>query len=185
MSYNIDSRMNASGDVFYFIDEIKLSPVGFLSPCAAYNDNIKKMYDQHSRHTEFTLIDTVPGNENTFIKDSINIPAALFETNSAVLKPSFNKVMDDIANRFKSKQILKIDITGYTDNIGTEEKNSSLSLARAKAVKDFIVKKLPQYKDIISVSGKGQEQPIASNATAEGRSKNRRVEIIFTIKSEK
>ena len=183
-NYNVDTRMNASGDLFFFLDEIKLSPVDFQSPCLVYQDNIKKMYEQHSRHTEFTLIDSSSQIKNSFITDSINIPSALFETNSAVLKPSFNKMMDNIMNKFSGKEILKIDVTGYTDNIGTMEKNIALSLARAKAVKDFFIKRFPQYAYHILVAGKGQEQPIASNSTEAGRSKNRRVEVIFTIQEE-
>jgi OOP family OmpA-OmpF porin len=78
------------------------------------------------------------------------------------------------------KKVAKMEITGYTDNKGLLENNLSLSIARAEAVKNYILQKMPQYNDIIFISGKGQENPIAENNTEAGRSKNRRVEIILT-----
>jgi outer membrane protein OmpA-like peptidoglycan-associated protein len=69
----------------------------------------------------------------------------------------------------------KINIVGYTDNIGSEEKNKSLSEARAKSVADYLVKGGID-KANINHKGLGSLNPIATNTTEEGRQKNRRVE---------
>ena len=68
--------------------------------------------------------------------------------------------------------------TGHTDSIGTDEYNQKLSERRAAAVKDYLVSKgMPAAK--ITTIGKGESQPVATNKTAEGRQKNRRVDIEF------
>jgi OOP family OmpA-OmpF porin len=67
-------------------------------------------------------------------------------------------------------------VEGHTDNVGADAYNMNLSKERAKAVMDYLVSKgVPATK--ISSVGYGEEKPIASNETEEGRSKNRRVEI--------
>ena len=65
---------------------------------------------------------------------------------------------------------------GYTDSIGTEQYNLGLSQRRANAVKEYLVSKGIAANRIYT-EGKGEADPIASNATREGRAQNRRVEI--------
>ncbi len=65
---------------------------------------------------------------------------------------------------------------GHTDSIGTDAYNQKLSVRRAEAVKAYLVSKGIE-KNRVYTEGKGKKQPIASNATKEGRAKNRRVEI--------
>jgi OOP family OmpA-OmpF porin len=68
--------------------------------------------------------------------------------------------------------------TGHTDSIGSDAYNQKLSERRAAAVKDYLVSKgIPASK--ITTIGKGESQPVATNKTAEGRQKNRRVDIEF------
>jgi OOP family OmpA-OmpF porin len=69
----------------------------------------------------------------------------------------------------------KIIVSGHTDNIGPKSVNQQLSIARAQAVKDYLVKK-GISASAITVAGYGEDKPIASNDTPEGRQKNRRVE---------
>ena len=184
MDYQQKDLMNKLGDVFYFIDDISLKPVSTVPLCAEYKNNIEKLYAQNYRHSDFIAIikDTEAVIKRPiFVKDTLTIPAVFFETSSAVLKPSFNQKMDSITNSFSEKKITKIDIIGHTDNKGTPEKNMQLSLARATAIKNYFINKFPQYIENIFVSGKGQDQPIATNRSEQGRTKNRRVEIILTI----
>jgi OOP family OmpA-OmpF porin len=65
---------------------------------------------------------------------------------------------------------------GHTDSIGTDAYNQRLSIRRAEAVKSYLVSKGVE-KNRVYTEGKGEKQPVADNKTAEGRAKNRRVEI--------
>ena len=73
----------------------------------------------------------------------------------------------------------KIKITGYTDNVGATEYNHKLSLQRAEAVRDYLVS-IGVDANKTEVNAGGEANPIADNATKEGRAKNRRVEIEVT-----
>ena len=186
MSYSINEKMNASGDVLYFLDEIKLTALNSKPPCMDYTNNISELYSQNYRHTDFVLIDSMLTTQKkiTLVTDTINLPSFFFETNSAILKIEVTKVIDSIVNSFSGENIIQINITGFTDNSGSEEKNMTLSLNRANAVKDVFLQRFPKYSGSIYAYGKGKEQPVASNTTVIGRSKNRRVEIVFTFQAE-
>jgi OmpA-OmpF porin, OOP family len=72
--------------------------------------------------------------------------------------------------------IEQVGITGHTDSLGAEDYNQQLSMRRANAVKNYLIER-GVNPNIMSTSGMGESSPVASNATREGRSKNRRVEI--------
>ncbi len=72
-----------------------------------------------------------------------------------------------------------MEIAGHTDNKGTSTYNVQLSDKRAKAIKEYLLKKLQLNSAAISTKAMGESNPIASNETTEGRQKNRRVEIIL------
>lgn len=102
---------------------------------------------------------------------------AFFDFDKYALKPAGKKSLDELAQQIKLVDLELIIATGYTDWIGTEAYNYKLSLRRANAVKAYLVSKgVPA--DQIKVVGKGKNDPIASNKTAAGRAKNRRVEIV-------
>ena len=71
---------------------------------------------------------------------------------------------------------MDINIIGHTDSDGSEEYNQALSVRRAESVKDYLVSE-DVNASIIDVSGEGESNPVASNATKEGRAQNRRVDI--------
>jgi OOP family OmpA-OmpF porin len=73
-------------------------------------------------------------------------------------------------------------IIGHTDSVGPEEYNQKLSLRRAEAVRDFVLRKYEVDPNIIKVSGKGESEPVADNSTKAGRAKNRRVEVIIAVR---
>ena len=101
---------------------------------------------------------------------------ALFDFDKAVLKAEGKKKLDDLITQIKGANLEVAIAVGHTDSIGTDAYNQRLSLARASAVKAYMVNQgIPD--NLVRVEGKGKSQPIASNATAEGRAKNRRVEI--------
>lgn len=101
---------------------------------------------------------------------------ALFDFDKAVLKAEGRKNLDELVQRIKGVQLDVVIAVGHTDAIGSDAYNMGLSLRRAEAVKAYLVNQgIPA--DQIRTEGKGKTQPVASNATAEGRSQNRRVEI--------
>ncbi len=101
----------------------------------------------------------------------------LFDFNKFTLKKEAKKALGVVGDYIKYKKAKKIVITGYTDNIGSDEYNLKLSLQRAQSVADYLMycKNIDANKIIIK--GLGKANPIASNATKEGQAKNRRVEI--------
>jgi OmpA-OmpF porin, OOP family len=72
-----------------------------------------------------------------------------------------------------------ITIEGHTDNIGTNEYNQKLSEKRAKSVRQYLIDKFGINGSRLTAVGYGEEKPIASNDTAEGRQTNRRVEAVL------
>lgn len=104
-----------------------------------------------------------------------------FEAESAVLTDAERKKLSGIGGLLSSLSTRKISVIGHAANIpGSDEKElQTLSAARARAVADFLVQAGFRKSNAIVSSGKGGSAPIASNDTAEGRTKNRRVEIVI------
>ena len=109
--------------------------------------------------------------------------AALFDFDKAVLKEAGKVALHELGDAIKAKgvKVVDIDIIGHTDSVGPAEYNMGLSVRRAEAVRDYIVSEGIDT-NIIDVSGEGENNPIASNDTAEGRAENRRVDINVGVK---
>ena len=101
---------------------------------------------------------------------------AFFDFDKAVLKPEGKAKLDDLVSKVKDINLEVIIAVGHTDSIGTDAYNQKLSVRRAEAVKAYLVSKGIE-KNRVYTEGKGEKQPVADNKTAEGRAKNRRVEI--------
>jgi iron complex outermembrane receptor protein len=102
-----------------------------------------------------------------------------FETNSAKLRPESASILDGVATRIQRCNCSHVDIRGYTDSVGKPEYNQKLSERRANSVKDYL-EAHGVAAGILSAQGFGEENPIASNATKEGRAANRRVTVRFS-----
>jgi OOP family OmpA-OmpF porin len=102
-----------------------------------------------------------------------------FESGSAVLTPVGVAVLDQMAAAIAQVGAPSLDIIGHTDAAGDRQANILLSMARADAVKAYLVRKGIGAERMI-VSGRGPDQPIDDNATPAGRARNRRIE--FTIR---
>ncbi len=100
----------------------------------------------------------------------------LFDFKKYDIKPQFDGYLDQVAVVFEKNPSIKVQIQGNTDNIGTAANNIKISLKRAEAVMNYLIKK-GVAKNRLSAKGYGFTRPIATNATAEGRALNRRVEL--------
>jgi len=99
-----------------------------------------------------------------------------FDFDKYNLKPEGRQLLQQVAEQAKKINLETVIAVGYTDSIGSVQYNLGLSERRANAVKAYLVS-LGIPADRIYTEGKGKADPIASNATAAGRAKNRRVEI--------
>jgi OOP family OmpA-OmpF porin len=101
---------------------------------------------------------------------------AFFDFDKAVLKPAGKASLDDLTGKLKDINLEVIIAVGHTDSVGTDAYNQKLSVRRAEAVKAYLQSKGVEANRIYT-EGKGKKQPVADNKSAEGRAKNRRVEI--------
>ncbi|HET6226881.1 MAG TPA: OmpA family protein [Bacteroidia bacterium] len=102
----------------------------------------------------------------------------LFESNNSLLSNESYPELDKLVTQMNTNKSMKIEIRGYTDNVGDEIKNKELSEKRAKAAADYIISKNINSKRVI-FKGLGSENPVTSNDTEEGRKKNRRVDFVM------
>ena len=109
----------------------------------------------------------------------VNMGDVLFVTGKSDLRPEGREALAKLYGILLTYPSLRLTIEGHTDNSGSAEVNQTLSERRANAVRDYLVK---QGLDASSLSaqGLGSGNPVADNGTAEGRQKNRRVEIIVS-----
>jgi OOP family OmpA-OmpF porin len=101
---------------------------------------------------------------------------AFFDFDKAVLKPEGRAKLDDLVGKIQGINLEVIIAVGHTDSVGSDAYNQKLSVRRAEAVKAYLVSKGIE-RNRVYTEGKGEKQPVADNKTAEGRAKNRRVEI--------
>lgn len=100
-----------------------------------------------------------------------------FDTGKATLRPDAKPVVEEIAKLLSQNPALKLSVEGHTDTVGGAKANKKLSEDRARAVVAALVEQGIDAKRLIS-KGFGQEKPVASNDTDDGRAKNRRVELV-------
>ncbi|WP_241294334.1 OmpA family protein, partial [Burkholderia stabilis] len=101
---------------------------------------------------------------------------ALFATDHATLAPTARESLDRLLNERKDRTYSQVTVTGFTDSVGSDDYNLALSKRRAESVAAYL-KAHGLKTDSMTVTGRGKADPVASNATPEGRASNRRVEI--------
>lgn len=105
-----------------------------------------------------------------------------FATNSASISPSFYSTLNKVAATLAEDNKTAIVVSGFTDNTGNDSINIPLSQSRAQSVVNYLVSQ-GVSSSRLNAQGYGSAQPIASNATAEGRQQNRRVELSVYAKN--
>ena len=101
---------------------------------------------------------------------------AFFDFNKADLKQEAKTKLDDLVSKTKEINFEVIIAVGHTDSIGGDVYNDKLSVKRVESIKTYLTSKGVEANRVYT-EGKGKKQPVADNKTAEGRAKNRRVEI--------
>ncbi|CAM3415745.1 OmpA family protein [Shewanella violacea] len=110
----------------------------------------------------------------------LNMPNEVtFGVDEVHLNPGAKNVLNSVALVAKEYDNTQINILGYTDSSGSESYNLRLSKVRAVEVADYLISQKVEYARVRS-EGIGEARPIASNSTAQGRTQNRRVEIILS-----
>lgn len=119
----------------------------------------------------------------TYVTKDISLDSnALFDFDSAIIKSTSE--LQDVGAQLQQYKTGSVRIVGYTDSVGTKAYNQKLSEQRAKAVYDYLKSSGVVFSHE-TILGAGEGNPVADNSTAEGRAKNRRVEIQFiTTKQE-
>ena len=114
-------------------------------------------------------------NNNVIVLDTNQLK---FDFNSATIKEEYTPILEKLKNYIEAKNE-KISITGYTDSKGTKEYNKELSLRRAESLEEKLIELGLSPEKIIETKGNGDNNPIVSNDTEEGRAANRRIEVQF------
>ena len=111
----------------------------------------------------------------------IRIAGTLFASGATKLTKSSQRIVDRVADAVALFPGASIRVDGYTDSVGTAEKNQSISSDRAQSVGTYLAAKLKIPAEQITAQGMGSANPIDSNETADGRARNRRVEVVLTF----
>ena len=151
-----------------------------------YALNVSK--DKYLFYSENITVTGLHKHSEPFIKDiplkaiqknqNIILKNIFFDTDKYDLKPESNAELQHLVLFMKQNPHLKVEISGHTDNIGSDEHNQILSEKRAKAVYDFLILNGID-KNRMTYKGYGETKPIDTNDTEEGRANNRRTE--FTV----
>jgi outer membrane protein OmpA-like peptidoglycan-associated protein len=105
---------------------------------------------------------------------------AAFDYGSAVLRPTFAAQLSQVAEPYRQQPV---QVSGFTDNVGAADYNLELSRQRAQAVAEVLIAQGFNAMQL-SVSGHGEGNPVASNADASGRYRNRRIELLITASTD-
>ncbi|MBU1385451.1 MAG: OmpA family protein [Alphaproteobacteria bacterium] len=101
-----------------------------------------------------------------------------FASNQSAINPGFYSTLDDVAAVLNRYDQSVVDIVGHADSDGADDYNLNLSRQRASSVAQHLVSR-NVLADRLYVDGRGESQPVATNATAAGKAQNRRVEIMI------
>ena len=136
---------------------------------------------------EAKLREQLQGTGVQVVREGVNIRLIMpgnitFETDSYHLRPDFYPVLNSVGLVLAKYADTTMRVTGHTDNTGSREYNQTLSERRARSVADYLATQ-NVVRSRMYVQGMGFDQPIADNSSADGRSRNRRVELYILPKA--
>ena len=136
------------------------------------NDRVVNRLDDCPNTSAGTRVDS----KGCEIRGIINLPGVNFQTNSSILLAGAESVLDDAAATLRLNPDIIVQVAGHTDSAGSAEYNVWLSDRRANRVRQYLVDHGANSRNLTS-RGYGEAEPVADDATAEGRARNRRVEL--------
>ncbi len=155
-----------------------------LNP-AGFNQNVKRIvpYEEAVNLSFLKQIENIDAGKAytaDYTKKASNVVASgewriNFESGRATLRPEGKDVLEQIYNLLIQAEDSKLELVGHTDNTGTQDGNYSLSMARAEAVKSYLIQRGIPANRFQKVDGKGQDEPVADNSSTAGKAQNRRV----------
>ena len=154
-----------------FIVNLKGDGVAFESKLVSFSDSTDEEIYQ-----EITM-----EQKEIEVGESYNLEDIFYETNSAEILPESKLMLAEFAEYLVRNPSIKLAIHGHTDDVGRPDANLALSTDRAYSVTEFLQSQ-GVAKTRLSFKGFGETRPIASNQTAEGRTKNRRTEFVILSK---
>src|SRR5713101_4630562 len=149
---------------------------------AAQSEQLRQQAEQEKQELRSRLLqqlNTILSTRDTARGLIANMSDVLFKSGSFELLPGARERLAKISGIVLAYQGLHLAVEGHTDSIGTDEYNRRLSEQRAQAVSDYLVAQ-GISSDVITASGFGKSEPVASNDTPEGRQQNRRVELVVS-----
>ena len=184
----IDITDNATGKVIETFKTNSATGKFLLSLKSGKNYGIAvkaKGYLFHSENfdipatSDFNLVDKKIRLKNIAIGSKIALRNVFFDVGKSIVKQESNAELGRLVKLLKDVPGLKIELSGHTDNKGSESLNKKLSQDRAKAVVNYLIGKGISGSRLTAV-GYGSSKPVASNKSAEGRQENRRTEFEIT-----
>ena len=139
-----------------------------------WSKNLEKQKAEMEAATQGTGVGVTQTADNQL---KLDIPSDIsFDTGRSDIKGNFAPILDRFADGLRNNPNAEVRIIGHTDSTGSDAINDPLSLQRAESTRNYLTSRGVNGARI-QVQGMGSRQPVASNSTAGGRSRNRRVEI--------
>ena len=139
-----------------------------------WSSRMEEQKRQMEASTRGTGVEVTQTSDNQL---KLNIPSDIsFASGRSDIQPNFRQILDDFARGLQGNPNARVTIIGHTDNVGSDAVNDPLSVNRAASVRNYLTSRgVPAAH--ISIDGRGEREPVASNETTDGRARNRRVEI--------
>lgn len=175
----------SGGQAYFFnvdVDRNKASKINLISEAKAKQELAGKSYQKHQISR---VVANCPPSQSAAVPPPAPVPVLKekvrmqlqiqFDNDQAVVKPKYFDDIQELAMFMKKYADTQTVIEGHTDSNASERYNQKLSQRRANAVKDILSSRYGISADRLTAIGYGELRPVATNATAEGRQKNRRV----------